>query len=63
MISQERKNELKNEGKSEELEKKILRYNYYDRRKRLFPLISIVNIIFVVYMILNFPNLWPVMPQ
>lgn len=51
MISQERKNELKNEGKSEEFQKMIRLYDSSKRIQREFPLFAILNIIFVVSMI------------
>jgi hypothetical protein len=51
MISQERKNKLKNEGKSEKLQKKILIYDNSKRILRRFPFIAILNIIFVVIII------------
>jgi hypothetical protein len=52
MISQERKNELKNEGKSEELQEKISRYDYKVRQLRLVPLLAIANLI-ILFIILG----------
>jgi hypothetical protein len=47
MISLKRKNELKNEGESEELQEKISRYDYKVRQLRLIPAWAVANLIFL----------------